>query len=321
MKRHDGTGENRHSPWRDLDIDPTSDIRAVRSAYARKLKAIDVESDSAAFISLRRHFDRAMLLAARLPAGNAVRMEYSSAPATSESLQRSPALQPVDRSEADGSVSFERLTQEVQQLLWQPPNTERDVHLCEATRALLESPLLENIDRAAFTERWFAAALLDAIPRSDAIIAIVSDHYHWHERVAGVRELPGLPSIIQRREDIACSQRLRRTDHDWHAAYSYLQASIRPSVTDEQKRTLGNQIAEMLESIRYYHPTVESELDGGHVAYWDRLIGEAKTARKAEKKIQPTFLQNIFGFIPYWGWMLILLALSALVAGDPPPPR
>lgn len=320
MGRDGGTGPGRHSPWTDLDIDPTPDTRAVRSAYTRKLKMIDVDADPAAFIALRRHFDQAMVLAAHLPAGDASQTMDSPAPAASDAPRRTPAARPASRAEADGSASFERQTQEIQRLLWETSTTARDERLRTATRALLGSPLLENIDRAAATERWFATALLEAIPQSDPVIAMVSDHYRWHDRADRVRELPGLPSIIRRREDIAYSLRLRQPAHDWHAAYEYLRAPPPSSVTDEEKRTLGNQIAELLESIRYHHPTIEWELDRDHVAHWDRLIREAKAAREAEEKIETTFLQNIFGFIPFWGWLLILFALG-LVFGDSPPPR
>lgn len=45
--------------WNELGIEPTDDLRAIRIAYAQRLKAIDVEADPHAFVALRQAFEAA----------------------------------------------------------------------------------------------------------------------------------------------------------------------------------------------------------------------------------------------------------------------
>ncbi|MES2441811.1 MAG: hypothetical protein V4574_03205 [Pseudomonadota bacterium] len=52
-----------HPAWKALGIDPTSDTRAIRIAYAARLKEIDPESDPQAFIALREAFETARIQA------------------------------------------------------------------------------------------------------------------------------------------------------------------------------------------------------------------------------------------------------------------
>lgn len=52
-----------HPAWKALEIEPTSDQRAIRVAYSARLKAIDPETDPQAFIALREAFEAAKIQA------------------------------------------------------------------------------------------------------------------------------------------------------------------------------------------------------------------------------------------------------------------
>lgn len=55
--------------WRLLEIDANSDTKAIRRAYAAKLRAIDPDEDPEAFTALREARDRALAIAARAAEG------------------------------------------------------------------------------------------------------------------------------------------------------------------------------------------------------------------------------------------------------------
>lgn len=58
--------------WEELGIEPTFDAKAIRRAYAERLKSIAANADIAAFQRLRRAYEMALAIAARkeaLPAG------------------------------------------------------------------------------------------------------------------------------------------------------------------------------------------------------------------------------------------------------------
>lgn len=59
----------RTGPWAVLDVSPTDDVSAIRRAYARRLKTIDMDRDPANFIALREARDEIL---ARIGAGMVV---------------------------------------------------------------------------------------------------------------------------------------------------------------------------------------------------------------------------------------------------------
>lgn len=312
-------------PWISLGLAPTSDIRAIRSAYAGKLKQIDVDADPESFRALRERHDWAVHLAYSMsdePNENGLSAAHCQEEAAAlETVDDSPDVLLAsaavdDHISGDSFQAMEQLRSRIWQLLtdekYGPWHAER---LAAETRALVELPILENIDVTAETEHWLGTVIAQTVPRSDPMVAIVVRHFGWERLEGKVGGFYGLHHALQRLKDIDCSARLRQADHRWHQAFLYLQQPSRPSVSADEKRKIGNHINSLLESIRFHNPTVEAELDAEHVAQWDGFIGQAIEQKQEIAPIKPSVWQNTFGLIPVWGWFVIFYIFALIFGG------
>lgn len=303
-------------PWQIIGISPTDDIRAIRSAYAVRLKAIDVDTDPAAFRALREAHDRAIfyaherlweqqqsestahgngdsddfgLIDDELDAMDRRASEQSKAQPRSAASEDGRDLppQPVEQSTEDRE--FIEAQQQIMHLLWHESvfETERQEKLPLATQRLLQSPLLERIDVADGIEHWLVNVMSDAMPKSDPMITLVAAHFGWADQRGRIDTHRGVPWLMQRIDDQIVEKRLQWQNHHWHEAYATL---IRPFPGDysrAEKRTIGNQIKEMLDSIRFHNPTIELRFDRDHVAWWDKAVHEALASRKPKAAAFP----------------------------------
>lgn len=300
-------------PWASLGLAPTADIRAIRSAYAVRLKQIDVDADPEAFRTLRERHDWALHLAHAMATDTDAPV-IADAPPTTAEPETSDLTEPESAIATEPADALEQHKMQIWQLLtdenYGPWHSTR---IAAETRALLELPILENIDVTAETEHWLAAVIAQTIPRSDPMVAMTVNHFGWERLEGKVGGFYGLHHALQRRKDIDCSARLRQPDHRWHQAFLYLQQPPQPAVSADEKRKIGNHINALLESIRFHNPTVEAELNADHVAQWDGLIGQAIEQKQAIEPIRSSTWKDVFGLIPFWGWIVIFYIVAALL--------
>lgn len=176
-----------HPCWKALGIAPTSDQRAIRSAYTAKLKAIDPETDPQAFIALREAFESARGQAQWVDLPDDEDEDWAEDWDDNSEAEVSYSYSPISgaATPAAEAAADDRYRALADFLL--PEGERRETPLSdEAERALhtlfdaaLADPRLETIAFQADADRWFAEILARSWPASDAVLLRAARRFNW----------------------------------------------------------------------------------------------------------------------------------------------
>lgn len=315
-------------PWPRLGIARTDDRRAIRKAYAARLKTIDVEAHPAAFVDLREGLEHALAWAA-----DAQWRAENGLPPADEMQAFEPATQgragPVDGevalAEDEPQPGPEEQWVDQGEQAWVPPlpddgnelyrsfdhllfgldgaDPDREA-LLAATRDILAHLADESIDRAARVELWLAESVLAAIPRSNPILYMLVTHFGW-DRAAGRIDQPYVFSEVVRRMEIyLVVDQVSQPGHRLHSAWKDL-TSTRPKLgpTAFLRR---DKVWNLLHAIRTQCPWAEETLQPHRVALWEERLANQSGGR--------------FRWLWIFLGILMLGGLGSLIADGPPPP-
>jgi hypothetical protein len=324
-----------HPAWAVLGIAPTEDKRAIKRAYAAKLKATDVDKDPKAFIALRQALDEATwdseyLQYAQEDEADVGLLEPETAteiaPISDEEIQPVPLpvadeLAPVDddddqdedpsywRWEPQRQPATEADQERIIELLWsETPVAEIEIELVERTHAILTAEEMENIDHASSIEDWMASIIAQSIPRSDAMGRVAVPHFGWADQVDNWRTRYGVSAAAARFADLEALDRLENTSHQWHDAWVALKQPPPDAYGWKAVSKHRADIIALMASIRYHSPALESELNAEHVALWEAAISGGNTQAAEKSK----------GFSWWWVfWAVFALFQLARFIGDP----
>lgn len=166
--------------WEALGITETNDIGAVRSAYARALKLIDMDADPRAYIALREARDHAIFLIRR-GAIDAARDQHDE--------PETPSQAASERDRADDAVTvpaaaYEDHITELTRLLAPEgdeaaPATRDDGLLGAHFNALLTDPRMEEIAFRVQAEAQLAHLIAASLPRSLSLVEPTIAAFNW----------------------------------------------------------------------------------------------------------------------------------------------
>lgn len=273
------------SDWAALGLEPTDDVAAIRKAYARRLKGIDVEADPAAFITLRGSLETALAYAACPEIGEeetdgdagAITVSFeapvfdSTGSIAVDSWEvddwTAPDLSPADDA-GDGAGRFARL----ESLLFDDDEEEaldRDA-LATALREILDHPNMDKIEHEADVQQWLADLLAHSIPRSDPIIPTVVTRFGW-EAGAGQWDRPwALETLVDRHRSLALIDRLADPTNELHKAW--LDLTSRAPALGFNRFWVRRDVRRLLKLIREQYQAAEPWLERHRVALWDERL-------------------------------------------------
>ena len=322
-------GQSYMSPaqaWKRLGLEPCSDERAVKRAYAAKLKSIDPDKDIEGFGKLRQALEVARNEARwrkedeergvdpdqpLADEDHVADVDYADdyggvdyyedslpapqPPRANPEVEGEPIeeLEEPEPSEPDPINAHFRDLQDA--LFRQDFTSEDDRKACDALDAILSDERISQVGFSEDVEGWLAQIFDRSIPNSDSAIMRADRHFGWRQEIERANPRWQIQFVARRAADLECMDVLQNTDHRWHEAYVALRKGSPDNYSFSERMRLQPLIADLISSLRHHNPAVEHEFNPDVVDAWI----EAGSSGPARELIQSEG-------ISWFGWLVLL---------------
>lgn len=287
--------------WRALGIARSGSSRAIRIAYLRRLRAIDMDTGAVAFVGLRDAYEIALASTRKLKLSGSWQdggRDSESEPDHPREHARTdawfaatlpprevglPTGLPPEIGELD--TLFRTVSNDGRHWL----SAEEKIELRRCWAVIAAEADAAAPDRRAVIERAVLWLILNWGPFSVGLVAFAAEHFHWDKEAEPDEDDAMVAEALWRARAIRLLQRVRRPGHIYHPAWIELTSPAAPGAS--RGRCNPQRIHELQAVARAVWPEVESEFDPARVALWKN--NTADPAHPDNPRQESRFLKNL----------------------------